>query len=179
MFDFQRVNKAGARFDWDKLNWLNGQVLHELGAAELNRRLMPLWQDAGFDTGGRSQAWLEQLCELLGPSLTLLADGVEQARPFFETPSLKDDAQQQLQQAGAKEALKALLSSLGDEPLEADQAKALLGEACKDADVKKGVLMKSLRGALMGQLQGPDLMESWRLLNAAGQDRGRISSALS
>ena len=179
VFDFQRVNKAGARFDWDKLNWLNGQVLHELGAAELNRRLTPLWQEAGFDTGGRGQAWLEQLCELLGPSLTLLADGVEQARPFFETPSLKDDAQQQLQQAGAKEALKALLSSLGDAPLEADQAKALLGEACKAADVKKGVLMKSLRGALMGQLQGPDLMESWLLLNAAGQDRGRISSALS
>ena len=78
----------------------------------------------------------------------------------------------------AKEALKALLSSMGEEPLEADQAKALLGEACKAADVKKGVLMKSLRGALMGQLQGPDLMESWLLLNAAGQDRGRISSAL-
>jgi glutamyl-tRNA synthetase len=38
--------------------------------------------------------------------------------------------------------------------------------------------MKSLRGALMGQLQGPDLMESWLLLNTAGQDRGRISSAL-
>ena len=63
--------------------------------------------------------------------------------------------------------------------VEADQAKALLGEACKAADVKKGVLMKSLRGALMGQLQGPDLMQSWLLLNAAGQDRGRISSALS
>ena len=24
VFDFERVNKAGARFDWDKLNWLNG-----------------------------------------------------------------------------------------------------------------------------------------------------------
>ncbi len=179
VFDFQRVNKAGARFDWDKLNWLNGQVLHELGAAELNRRLTPLWQEAGFEVANRSQAWLEQLCELLGPSLTLLADGVEQARPFFETPSLKEDAQQQLQQPGAQAALTALLESLGEEPLQADHAKTLLNEACKSADVKKGVLMKSLRGALMGQLQGPDLMESWLLLNTAGQDRGRISSALS
>ena len=68
--------------------------------------------------------------------------------------------------------------TLSDEPLQAEQAKALLTDACKAADVKKGVLMKSLRGALMGQLQGPDLMESWLLLNAAGQDRGRISSAL-
>jgi len=29
VFDFDRVNKAGARFDWDKLNWLNAQLLHE------------------------------------------------------------------------------------------------------------------------------------------------------
>ena len=24
-FDFERVNKAGAKFDWNKLNWLNSQ----------------------------------------------------------------------------------------------------------------------------------------------------------
>jgi len=37
VFDFDRVNRAGARFDWEKLNWLNAQVLHALpppGVAE-------------------------------------------------------------------------------------------------------------------------------------------------
>jgi glutamyl-tRNA synthetase len=43
--------------------------------------------------------------------------------------------------------------------------------------VKKGVLMKSLRAALLGSLQGPDLISSWRLLHALGEDRSRLPSA--
>ena len=27
-FDLERVNKAGAKFDWDKLDWVNSQYLH-------------------------------------------------------------------------------------------------------------------------------------------------------
>ena len=68
--------------------------------------------------------------------------------------------------------------ALPEGKLEADAAKSLLGQACESAGVKKGVLMKSLRAALLGQLQGPDLMESWLLLHATGEDRGRISRCL-
>ena len=178
VFGFERVNKAGARFDWDKLNWLNGQVLHELGHEELCRRLEPLWQQQGFACSDTPQSWRQQLCSLIGPSLTLLADGVEQARPFFERPELQSDALKQLEQAGARDALAALLEALPDGELEAEAAKTLLGQACESAGVKKGVLMKSLRAALLGQLQGPDLMESWLLLHATGEDRARISRCL-
>ena len=178
VFGFERVNKAGARFDWDKLNWLNGQVLHELGHEELCRRLEPLWEEKGFAISDTQPSWRQQLCQLIGPSLTLLADGVEQARPFFERPELQSDALKQLEQAGARDALAALLAALPEAELEADAAKSLLGQACESAGVKKGVLMKSLRAALLGQLQGPDLMESWLLLHATGEDRGRISRCL-
>ena len=40
VFSFERVNKAGARFDWDKLNWLNGQVLHADADALLEQELL-------------------------------------------------------------------------------------------------------------------------------------------
>jgi glutamyl-tRNA synthetase len=33
-FSFERVNKAGAKFDWDKLDWLNSQYLHAMAAPE-------------------------------------------------------------------------------------------------------------------------------------------------
>ena len=178
VFGFERVNKAGARFDWDKLNWLNGQVLHELGREELLKRLIPLWQDAGFALAECSEAWCLQLCELIGPSLTLLADGVDQAKPFFVRPELQDDAKGQLEVPGAREALGALLKLLPEGPLGAEEAKPLLAQACESAGVKKGVLMKSLRGALLGQLQGPDLMDSWLLLHTRGEDGARISRCL-
>ena len=186
VFDFDRVNKAGARFDWDKLNWLNSQVLHERSPEQLLAELQPLWAAQGWDPAagpsGVSAAtptnWALELCALLGPSLTTLADGYEQARPFFEHPELNEAALQQLASEGARPALAALLERLPEGPLTAEAAQGLLGEAVAAAGVKKGVLMKSLRAALLGSLQGPDLLTTWLLLQPSGEARARISRSL-
>ena len=90
VFSFERVNKAGARFDWDKLNWLNAQVLHELSSESLLSCLQPLWEQRGWQLPA-SAAWGLDLCSLLGPSLTLMQDGVDQARPL-RAPALEADA---------------------------------------------------------------------------------------
>jgi glutamyl-tRNA synthetase len=182
VFGFERVNRAGARFDWDKLNWLNAQVLHGLGPEELRQRLLPLWSARGWDGAIASRAvdeeWQRQLCALLGPSLTLLADGVDQAAPFFESPAPNEAARAQLAEPAASAALGALLERLPEGALEEAAAQALLAEAAGAAGVKKGVLMKSLRAALLGSLQGPDLMATWLLLHRIGQDRPRLAAAL-
>jgi glutamyl-tRNA synthetase len=177
VFSFERVNRAGARFDWDKLNWLNGQVLREQGAGTLREQLLPLWQGAGFSAGD-NPAWETDLAELLSTSITLLADGVEQARPFFSTPEPDQAALAQLQVAGARPALAAVLEQLPQGELAADQAQALLAEAATAAAVKKGVVMKTMRAALLGSLQGPDLLSTWLLLHRRGLDRPRLQRCL-
>jgi len=177
VFGFDRVNRAGARFDWDKLNWLNGQVLREQGAEALREQLLPLWQSAGY-AAGDDPAWETDLSELLSTALTLLADGVEQARPFFTTPELDQPARGQLKLAGARAALAALLEQLPPGELSADRAQALLAEAATAAAVKKGVVMKTMRAALLGSLQGPDLLSTWLLLHRRGLDRPRIQRCL-
>jgi glutamyl-tRNA synthetase len=111
---------------------------------------------------------------LIGPSLSLLADGVEQAKPFFEQPELSAEALSQLQTPGAIPALNALLDLIPDQILDHNNAQQLIGQACEIAGVKKGVLMKSMRAALLGRLQGPDLIETWLLLNSSGDDRIRL-----
>jgi len=40
-FSFDRVQHAGARFDWEKLNWINGEYIRRLDDNELVRRLQP------------------------------------------------------------------------------------------------------------------------------------------
>src|SRR5436309_11493372 len=40
-FSFERVQHAGARFDWEKLNWINGEYIRKLADEELARRLQP------------------------------------------------------------------------------------------------------------------------------------------
>ena len=180
VFGFDRVNKAGARFDWDKLNWLNGQVLHALPSEQLLQDLTPHWQEVGWRLPDDS-SWGLKLCDLLGPSLTLLKDGVEQAAPFFVRPELEQDGRQQLDVDGARAAIATLADALDTDPWDGndtDRAQQLLGDAAKAAGVKKGVIMKSLRAALLGRLQGPDLITTWALLARIGEDRPRLRRCL-
>jgi glutamyl-tRNA synthetase len=177
VFDFSRVNRAGARFDWDKLDWLNAQVLHDLEPEELLLRLQPLWRERGW-TEAADPAWQRELCALLGPSLTRLSDGVEQAAPFFARPEPDEAAATQLAAEGVRPFLAALTGRLTGGDLDADRAGELLAEAARQAGVKKGLAMKSLRAALLGRLQGPDLITTWRLLHRLGEDRRRIDAVL-
>jgi len=179
LFGFERVNKAGAKFDWDKLNWLNAQVIHSWSPEKLIEALKPLWIKEGWEIP--NQEWCVSLAELIGPSLTLLTDGVTQSRPFFETPVLEDDGIAQLQVEGAKESIKNLLQHLNQNPwdgINLDQAKEILTNSAKSTNIKKGLLMKSLRAALLGRMQGPDLMSSWSLLARFGYDLDRLRSCI-
>ena len=180
-FSLERVNKAGAKFDWDKLDWLNSQYLHHLPASELVERLIPYWQGAGYpvDLEG-DRPWLEQLAVLIGPSLTRLADAEKESRLIFtETIEFQADAIQQLQQPSAKDVLSSILAVIDTvETLTEESAKEQINQITKALGVKKGVVMKSLRAGLMGALQGPDLTQSWILLNQKGWDKTRLNQAL-
>lgn len=41
-FSLSRVNKAGAKFDWDKLDWINSQYLHKMSPEELLPLITPI-----------------------------------------------------------------------------------------------------------------------------------------
>ena len=176
VFGFDRVNKAGARFDWDKLNWLNSQVLHAMDGATLRDALLPRWQQARLNTN-QPQAWQERLAALLGPSLVVLQDGVEQARPFLSTPEPDDASHAQLQVEGCQAALGYILQHR-PRTFQVSSAKVLLTAAAQAAGVRKGVVMKGVRAALLGSLQGPDLLLSWELLHGIGEDGPRLQAVL-
>ena len=180
-FSLERVNKAGAKFDWDKLDWLNSQYLHHLPASELVERLIPYWQGAGYQVDLESdRPWLEKLAALIGPSLIRLADAEKESRLIMtEVIEFQADAIQQLQQPNAKDVLSSILAVIDTvETLTEENAKEQINQITKALGVKKGVVMKSLRAGLMGALQGPDLMQSWVLLNQKGWDKTRLNQAL-
>ncbi|PZO36355.1 MAG: glutamate--tRNA ligase [Shackletoniella antarctica] len=180
-FSFDRVNKAGAKFDWDKLDWLNSQYLHAMEPTALLELALPYLQAAEYAINADAdQSWLLPLVAMLGPSLTRLTDVVEQSRFFFtETVEFADDAKAQVQLDGVSAVLEGILASLTERsPTTIDDLKALVDEVTKAQGVKKGLVMKSMRAALMGALQGPDLMESWLILRQRGFDIPRVKGAL-
>lgn len=180
-FTLDRVNKAGAKFDWDKLDWLNSQYLHPYPPSELVGLLIPYWQEAGYTVDlAQDRAWLESLTALIAPSLTRLSDAVAESHLLFgETVTYTDKAIAQLQQNGVQEMLQAIIDAISNQsPLTAENAQKIVNQLTKDLNVKKGFMMKSLRAGLMGDLQGPDLIQSWVLLNQKGWDKTRLSDAL-
>ncbi|MFN5516518.1 MAG: glutamate--tRNA ligase [Cyanobacteriota bacterium] len=179
-FSLERVNKAGAKFDWDKLDWINSQYLHRLAPGELVDLLLPYWQEAGYPTDTAERPWLEALAALVGPSLTRLTDGVGESRLLWGNKiELDESALAQLRQPGAGAVLQTVLDWLQTgETLTAESAKGKINELTKALGVKKGIVMKSLRAGLMGTIQGPDLIQSWLLLNQAQWDQTRLQQAL-
>lgn len=179
-FSFDRVNKAGAKFDWDKLDWINSQYIHNMPIGNLTDLLIPFWQDAGYSlTDGRDRPWLEQLVSLIAPSLTRLVDALPMTKIFFTNGvELTEEGRQQLEQEGVKALLKAILVALDINTVTGDTAQNILKQVVKEQGVKKGLVMRSLRAALTGDVHGPDLIESWVLLNRIGLDKPRLSQAL-
>ncbi|WP_269612396.1 glutamate--tRNA ligase [Prochlorococcus marinus] len=176
VFSFKKVNKASAKFDWDKLNWLNSQVIHEMSAETLLKNLDPLLKKNGWFIP--SKQWGIHLVSLLGPSMVLINDGVDQAKPFFEEPELCDDGKKQLEIKEAAVVFKFILKKLESSDATSfskEEALDLINQATKNCEVKKGLVMKSLRAALFGTLNGPDLIQSWILLSRFSKDRARIS----
>ncbi len=181
-FSFDRVNKAGAKFDWDKLDWLNSQYLHDMAPEDLLDRVLPYLKEAGYQVDATAdRSWLLPLMSLIGPSLTRVPDAVDLSRFFVtETVEYDDSAKAQLQLEGVADIIQGVLAGLtaADGAIDSpEELKSLINQVTKTQGVKKGLVMKSLRAALMGALQGPDLMESWLILRQRQFDLPRLKAA--
>lgn len=180
-FELERVNKAGAKFDWHKLDWLNSQYLHQMPVAALTDLLIPHWQNAGyeFDPVG-DRPWLEELTTLVAPSLTRLPDAVGEARLLFGSAITFDEkATAHLQQAEVQGIVEGAIAALKEnEVADLEAVKAIINQITKAAGVKKGLVMKTMRAALTGELQGPDLMQAWLLLHRKGEALNRLEQTL-
>src|SRR5229473_8584114 len=70
VFSFDRVQHAGARFDWEKLNWINGEWIRAMDDAELAKRLAPLLPSL-------DKATIMRAVPALKTRMTKLADATE------------------------------------------------------------------------------------------------------
>lgn len=180
-FNLDRVSKAGAKFDWAKLDWINSQYLHQKKAYVLVDLLIPYWEEAGYHIDAASdRSWLESLAALIGPSLTRLSDAAKESRLLFgESVQYSEDALSQLKQEGVNGIIEAILETLKDRTgLSETDAKEIVNQVTKTQKQKKGTVMRSLRAGLTGELSGPDLIQSWVLLNQKGIDKIRLQQAL-
>ncbi len=179
-FDLDRVNKAGAKFDWGKLDWINSQYLHQMPADKLTDLLIPYWQEAGYDLDSKDRSWLESLTALTAPTLNRLTDVIKETSLFFvDSVEYTAEAMDLLKQEGVAAVVTEIVAGVNsaDSIAESD-AQALIKQVTKSQKVKKGLVMRSLRASLTGELHGPDLTQTWLLLNKLGADKSRLQQTL-
>jgi len=179
IFELSDVNKAGAKFSWEKLNWINSQYIKNMESAKLSKIIWKYWDNNGWDPP--SEKWAIKLAILIQDSMTLLKDAIDQSKPFFLLPIIQKEGQDFLENNDGKASLKLILNKIMEQDvakINKEKAKEIINEISKMHNIKKGILMKSLRVAFFGSLSGPDLIGSWELFSESKSDISRIERCL-
>ncbi|UIJ34565.1 glutamate--tRNA ligase [Allobranchiibius sp. GilTou73] len=184
-FAWSKINKAGSVFNLEKLNWLNGHYLRELGTDDFAARLLPFLQRDGVLSGSPTLpelGRLQRVAELVQTRIVLLKDATPLVAPFYVADDdlpIADDARAQLKE-GAAEVLDAAVAAL--EPISGsvglpdgsgvewthDRIEAALRAAIVEGlGVKPKLAFGPLRTAISGQRISPPLFESMEILGKA------------
>jgi len=174
-FDLSGLTPSPARFDPEKLRWLNHEHLKRLDGAELGRRLQPFLASAGIAADQGPAA--EQVASLLRDRAATLVEMADAARYFYVAPGADPDVLAAQITDASRRALTELHSEFATLPWE----RQALGPAIKAAAARHGLkaaqVMMPLRALVAGTLKTPAIDA---VLELVGRDatRARIASGL-
>jgi nondiscriminating glutamyl-tRNA synthetase len=157
-FSLDRVNAAAAVFDPQKFEWLNGQYIHAMSAAELAPLVRPF-----FDV-----PWLEEGIDVVKTSIHKLPQFAEALRFVrqYAPPAID------------RELAEKLAAELRDHdaPADAETYHAMVDRLKTATGTKGKALFMPLRLALTGMEHGPELIRAIPLLRHASEvDPGVLS----
>ena len=154
-FDLNKVNKAGARFDPDKINWFNHHYMQEQNnyeLAEAFKAKRPELKDIDVN-------YIELVVDLIKERATFVNEFWGLSHFFFVTPEQFDD---KAFKKAVKEDTKPLLQELvtlleGISEFVKETIQTTVKTWIGSKDIGFGKVMMPLRLALVGELAGPDV----------------------
>jgi glutamyl-tRNA synthetase len=176
-FDISRVQKSGAVFDQQKLDWLNREYIKRMDLDKLVELVIPFLEKEGIKitppnlpserggTGTVSRDFVEKVVAAEQPRATTLCDFAEQGRFFFELPDYAPDmlvwkkAPMPFSEIAAvlEEIKNALLAEFTEENISTAIASVV-------RDRQKGHIFWPLRVSLSGHAVSPDPVEIMMVL---------------
>lgn len=169
-FSIERISKAGAVFNTEKLNWMNGAYIRMLSVEEVADALLDYWRryPPAEITELPDRDRVLEMAPLVQERLKELSEAAPRLSFFFrDAPSYDSDdlVQKGIDAAGTRRALEAALEAM--EPLGTFDAATLeppLRAVAKELGVKVGQLFGSLRIATTGLRVAPPLFETMEVL---------------
>ncbi len=160
-FTLESVHKAGAVFDIDKLNWLNGEYIRKKSNFELLILLREELRKTKYSSINYSDEYLINVINAMKPRILFIKEIFEKGFFFFEEPENLDSrvvekvwiSQTPIILKRYSEGLSAI-QNLTKEDLE-NLSKKIIDEM----NLKKSNLIQPLRLAISGTLEGPGISD--------------------
>ncbi len=180
-FSLERVNKSGAVFDLEKLNWLNAEHLRYKSDLEILPMLIEEIKDSEFNGIDYPKDYLLKIIAAMKERVSFVNEYITKSPYFFKSPAEYDkNAVEKNWKPETHEHLRKLMAyfaSLNDTPAKGDYENAL-SKIAEELNVGKGKLIHPLRLAVSGTNTGPGMYE---LLYILGKDEvlKRMETAIS
>lgn len=165
-FSLERVSKAGAIFDPEKLAWINSQYIKTMDTDQLVQMAIPYLEKAGYLSKEVDPQWVTKLVELNQNGMNAVRDIVPLTEIFFtQELQIDEEGQQVLSEEQAPLVIGAFIEKLKTmEDFQPDSIKAKLKEIQKETKYRGRKLFMPIRIAATGRTHGPDLNTTLYLL---------------
>lgn len=156
LFDIERVNKSGARFDPEKARWFNHQYLIQKSDAELAILFAHELAKQGFSA---SDEFNQKVVAQVKERVNFISEMWGQAFFFYKSPESYDEkVVQKRWKDGIPGFMTLLAGRLAEhEAWEAESIKAFASSVIEAEGANFGAVLNSLRLAVVGGSFGPDL----------------------
>jgi glutamyl-tRNA synthetase len=166
-FSLDRVQRAGARFDEQRLNWMNGYWIRTLDLSDIYTRCQDFWP---AEASGASEDYKKQVLGLVQERLKFFAELPELTMFFFKdlpvNPELIDGNKQlkKLEKSELKHLLEQAKGILQDSDFSSEELTKELNELLESTGQKPGVLFSLIRIATTQAPFSPALADTLSVL---------------
>ena len=162
-FDLSQVQKKGAVFDQKKLNWISGQHLSMQDNRDILLQARAINPDWGMT---KPDDFCLIVADLMKHRSKSLVDLMDQSGYFFNDPSEFDEIDvRKIWKHDTPEIIESVISILDSISIgKAEELETLFKDYMATNDLGFGTVMKPVRLALCGNVNGPSLFEIMVLL---------------
>lgn len=169
IFKLKDVNKTGAAFSLDKLNWINGSYIRNRDIDKLTKEIQDYLISQENPYAEIDYNRLKKVVELFKTRLTKLSEFIKKAEFCFSQDVVYSDQAKEVLENKITDKIIKLKEKLGQiDQFKKDSIEAEFRKAAKAMDLKLGILVHPVRIALTGRQKGPGLFEIMEFL---GKDK--------
>lgn len=163
LFTFERVNKAGAKFDPEKTKWFNQQYLKKKADPELAELFMPQLEQHGVKA---DKKFVEGVCRLVKEKAHVVNEFWELGSFFFIAPQKYDETVVAKRWNAAARSFFGKLKDawVNQNDFSHANLEAIFKATAAENNIKPGDVMQMLRVVITGLAGGPALFETIELL---------------